>query len=128
MFENEPAGTSIGTVSATDADQAPFNKFSFELMSTHFTRGPVTSDAADPFTIDPDTGQIVTSHELDREKQAEYQLVVIATDVMKTELSSTTIVNVSVRDVNDNRPMFIFPSSEDSTIRLNTWQVIITCR
>lgn len=127
VSENEPAGTEVGSVSVTDNDLAPFNKCRFALMSTQYTGNHILPDTAEPFSIQPETGLIVTSHELDREKQPEYQLVVIATDVNKPDLSSTTTVTVIVGDVDDNRPVFVFPCPADSTIRLTTWQVGAYC-
>lgn len=59
------------------------------------------------FTINPSTGQIITSALLDRETKENYTLVVVACDAGSPEpLSSSTSVLVTVTDVNDNPPRF----------------------
>lgn len=59
------------------------------------------------FTINPSTGQIITSALLDREARENYTLVVVASDGGQPRaLSSSASVLVSVADVNDNPPKF----------------------
>lgn len=59
------------------------------------------------FTINPSTGQIITSALLDREARENYTLVVVASDGgFPRALSSSASVLVSVADVNDNPPKF----------------------
>lgn len=57
------------------------------------------------FDIDA-TGTIRTKTLLDREEKAQYLLKVVATDGGVPPLSSTTLVNVILTDVNDNKPHF----------------------
>lgn len=126
VAENQPAATEIGMVSATDDDQPPFNKFNFQLSTVETSLEQHSSEGLLPFIIESGTGRILTTGELDREEQAEYKLIVTAADSLKPFLSSTTTVTVVVHDINDNRPVFLFPSEDESTIRLITWQVNIT--
>lgn len=59
------------------------------------------------FTINPSTGQIITSALLDRETKDNYTLIVVSSDAGSPEsLSSSTSVLVTVTDVNDNPPRF----------------------
>uniref|UniRef100_A0A8D0H047 FAT atypical cadherin 4 n=1 Tax=Sphenodon punctatus TaxID=8508 RepID=A0A8D0H047_SPHPU len=59
------------------------------------------------FTINPSTGQIITSALLDRETKENYTLVVVASDGgFPKALSSSTSVLVTIVDVNDNPPKF----------------------
>ena len=59
------------------------------------------------FSINPATGQIITSSSLDREARASYQLLVVASDGgQPLGLSSSATVSVVVADVNDNPPRF----------------------
>lgn len=59
------------------------------------------------FTINPSTGQIITSALLDRETRENYTLIVVASDGgYPRALSSSTSVLVAVADVNDNPPKF----------------------
>lgn len=83
------------------------------------------------FTINPSTGQIITSALLDREARENYTLVVVASDRgFPRALSSSTSVLVSVADVNDNPPKFHHhpyvthvPSPTTSGNPGNTWDV-----
>lgn len=59
------------------------------------------------FTINPSTGQIITSALLDRETKDNYTLVVVSSDAgSPVRLSSSASVFVTVTDVNDNPPRF----------------------
>jgi hypothetical protein len=59
------------------------------------------------FSINPGTGQIITSSLLDREARANYQLLVVATDGgQPLGMSSSATVSVVVDDINDNPPRF----------------------
>ena len=59
------------------------------------------------FTINPSTGQIITSALRDRETKENSTLVVVSSDAGSPEpLSSSTSVLVTVTDVNDNPPRF----------------------
>ncbi|XP_066572815.1 protocadherin gamma-C5 isoform X4 [Amia ocellicauda] len=53
---------------------------------------------------------LITSGPLDREKVAEYSIVVTATDSGSPRLSSQITIPVSLSDVNDNPPVFSQPS------------------
>ncbi|XP_065211081.1 cadherin-99C isoform X2 [Planococcus citri] len=57
------------------------------------------------FGIDPKTGVISVIKKLDREQLTQYQLIIRAED--EDRLSSTTIVNIKVSDINDKNPEFI---------------------
>lgn len=59
------------------------------------------------FSINPATGQIITSSLLDREARGSYQLLVVASDGGQPKaLSSSATVSVVVADINDNPPRF----------------------
>ena len=60
----------------------------------------------DRFTVLPSSGEIIATRPLDREQQAEYHLVVVATDQGIPPRSSSCSVIVYVDDVNDNTPAF----------------------
>ena len=111
VFEDESLGAVIGTVSATDLDSPPYNKFSYKLLP----RGNIT----DLFAVQPQTGDIIIQHMLDREAQDEYLLTVVAEDEGPSPLSSMASVIVHVEDINDNPPVFTFPISHNNTVRLS---------
>ena len=109
--ESVPVGSEIGQVSATDADSHPFNRFEFRLESA--------VSSADAFYIDPKTGMISTRQMLDREKTSMYFIAVVAYSDEVPFYSSTASVTISVIDVNDNAPRFIYPTERNNTVRVS---------
>lgn len=93
--ENLPAGTPVLTVFATDSDSGMYGKIIYSIPSQLFLQ---------TFHINSITGEIWTNKRLDREKQAMYELPVVATD--GGGRSSWGTVHVTVSDVNDNAPVF----------------------
>ena len=111
VYENAVPGTEVGTVKATDADSAPYNKFYFSLL-------PSRSNT-DDFRIDPQTGIITTTKVLDREAFSVYHIVVSVSNRGLPPLSSTATVNVFVGDKNDNSPTLDYPTNNNNTIYLS---------
>lgn len=67
--------------------------------------GPVTTSTV--FAIDSKTGWITTLSEMDHESCSSYSFEVVASDLGELQsLSSTTVVTITVSDVNDNPPRF----------------------
>ncbi|XP_034149297.1 protocadherin-16 [Esox lucius] len=95
--ENQVAGTTVVTVTATDRDQG---------SNGQVTYGGLTEDG---FTINAMTGVITTTKSLDRETQDHYTLTVYARDGGVPPNFATVVVRVSVRDENDNAPVFARP-------------------
>ncbi|CAN9514583.1 unnamed protein product [Ophioblennius macclurei] len=94
--EDAPTGTDVLLVNSSDADVGVNGVISYSLSGGH-----------GQFSINPATGQIITSSLLDREVRANYQLLVMATDGGQPEgLSSSATVSVTVADINDNPPRF----------------------
>ncbi|XP_070465237.1 protocadherin Fat 4 isoform X2 [Equus przewalskii] len=94
--EDAPTGTDVLLVNASDADASTNAVISYRLIGGN-----------SQFTINPSTGQIITSALLDRETKENYTLVVVCSDAGSPEpLSSSTSVVVTVTDVNDNPPRF----------------------
>ncbi|KAL9851842.1 LOW QUALITY PROTEIN: protocadherin Fat 4 [Geothlypis trichas] len=94
--EDAPTGTDILLVNSSDADASTNAVISYRLRGGN-----------SQFTINPSTGQIITSALLDREARENYTLVVVASDGgFPRALSSSTSVLVAVADVNDNPPKF----------------------
>ncbi|XP_072333668.1 protocadherin-16-like [Scyliorhinus torazame] len=95
--ENSAASTVVLEVSATDGDEGSNGEVLYYL----------SSDAQGMFHID-EMGKISTVKSLDREKQTSYTFLVRAVDSAPSDpRSSTTRVEVNVKDVNDNSPLFI---------------------
>lgn len=58
------------------------------------------------FTINQDSGTIITTKRLDRDTVPAYHLTVVAEGISKV---ATTSVNITLRDKNDNSPVFDQP-------------------
>ncbi|KAK0142146.1 Protocadherin Fat 4 [Merluccius polli] len=94
--EDAPTGSDLLLVSCTDADVGLNGVISYSL-----------SGGDGQFSVNPSTGQIISSSLLDREARSTYQLLVVATDGGEPQgLSSSATVSVVVSDVNDNPPRF----------------------
>lgn len=96
ITENAKNGTSIVRLRANDRDEGINSALSFYLETD-----------TEEFHIDSSTGLLTVSGNLDREKTDTYQLKARVTDgSLDNPLSSTTVVNIRVLDVNDNAPFF----------------------
>ncbi|XP_053312733.1 protocadherin-16 [Spea bombifrons] len=92
--ENQPPGVSVLRVQATDRDLGP---------SGRITYGGVTGDE---FSLDSDTGVLITKRPLDREFKESYILTVYARDGGSPPRVSEVKVRVNVGDENDHTPTF----------------------
>uniref|UniRef100_A0A8D0HJY6 FAT atypical cadherin 1 n=1 Tax=Sphenodon punctatus TaxID=8508 RepID=A0A8D0HJY6_SPHPU len=101
IVENMPAGTKVIQVKATDLDLGINGQVTYSLDSLQ------ELDITESFAINMETGWITTLKVLDHEKQDKYKITVVAADHgEKNQLSSMTVVEVTVTDVNDNPPRF----------------------
>uniref|UniRef100_UPI0037E8DF2B protocadherin-16 n=1 Tax=Semicossyphus pulcher TaxID=241346 RepID=UPI0037E8DF2B len=94
VMENQGPGTTVFKVSASDRDQG---------SNGQVTYGGVTEEG---FIINPVTGVITTTRELDAELQNHYTLTVYARDGGLPPNFAKAVVRVEVQDVNDNTPIF----------------------
>lgn len=111
VTENSPAGTYIGKVEASDSDTGSGGLVTFDLSRE--------SGSSKSFYIDAKSGEIRTTRSLDREEHSQLPVIVIARDMGSPRLSSTVTANITVLDLNDNLPVFIFPSASDDTVNLD---------
>lgn len=100
--EEEAAGKFVLTVQATDIDQGINQKIKYsivkDLPSIDF-----------PFEIDSESGVVTTnSKRLDREEKGFYTFKVKAEDegIDPGPLSSEVVVEITLNDINDNKPIF----------------------
>lgn len=118
VTEEAEVGFVAGQLVAKDADEPDrVGGFIFNLEgaygppSTLKRNGvPVTSLKVTKY------GEILVSGRLDREQFAWVNLLVSLSD---GELSSTSVIRVKLRDINDNRPMWQFPSEIDHHITVS---------
>ncbi|XP_068026259.1 LOW QUALITY PROTEIN: protocadherin-16 [Melanerpes formicivorus] len=92
VMENLPAGSTVLRVLASDRDLGANGQVSYGGL------------AGGPFSIDPQTGLIVTTRTLDREEQEQYLLTVYARDGGLPPRLATATVLVRVGDENDHSP------------------------
>jgi len=99
-YENEPVGTAVGSLSVSDDDSSPYDRFRLYVLND--ADAPETDDA---FGVDSRTGRLVTLVPLDRERCAVHRLTVVARDDHPPHFTSTASVAVRVLDRNDNAPL-----------------------
>ncbi|KAJ7316376.1 hypothetical protein JRQ81_002538 [Phrynocephalus forsythii] len=100
VMENMPAGTTVIQVTAIDQDTGSDGQVTYSL-------GSEASNIRDLFTIDSESGWIMTLKQLDCELQETYKFFVVASDHgREVQLSSQALVEVTVTDENDNAPQF----------------------
>ncbi|XP_026212881.1 protocadherin alpha-8-like isoform X8 [Anabas testudineus] len=98
ISEDSRLGTTVALISVTDLDSGLNGKV-------------ICSIAEDvPFALSPSLQEkiysLVTKSPLDREKQSQYDMTIVAKDAGQPPLSSQKTIHVVVSDVNDNSPEF----------------------
>uniref|UniRef100_A0A3Q1HYB0 Protocadherin-16 n=1 Tax=Anabas testudineus TaxID=64144 RepID=A0A3Q1HYB0_ANATE len=106
--EDAPPGTSVGTVEAVNPAD------SVEPVSYRISSG----DPQGLFSVHPKSGLISNIQPLDHESQP-YALLVLQSYTDTSPVYSTTQVNITIADINDNAP--VFPKLRDTiTVSQNT--------
>ena len=115
--EDALPGTYVNSVAATDPDQEINAIFYFRLADDSYNFG-YTPVSRLPFNVSND-GQVKVNGSLDRERQASYTFLVLAIDLGEmTHLTSTASVHITITDINDNSPYFIFPTGSNFTVHI----------
>ncbi|XP_074843610.1 cadherin-19-like [Carettochelys insculpta] len=98
--EMSPEGTSVIQVTATDRDDPAYGN-SARLLYSILQGQPY-------FSVEPTTGVIRISSQMDRETKEQYFVIIQAKDMVgqKGGLSGTTTVTINLSDINDNKPTF----------------------
>ncbi|XP_030127331.4 protocadherin-23 [Taeniopygia guttata] len=98
--EHAARGRRLLQVKATDADADQFGEIEYSLYD-----GFNFYEKSKAFQIDPHTGQIFVSQDIDREEDpTTYDLLVKAKD--GGGLSGQAFVRIEIEDINDNQPVF----------------------
>ncbi|XP_014892506.1 protocadherin gamma-C5-like [Poecilia latipinna] len=95
--EDAPKGTVVALISARDLDSG--NNGNVALKLAHGSPFSLKASFSNNYAL-------ITAGVLDREKSAEYNVEITATDAGSPPLSSKKTVHVSITDVNDNPPIF----------------------
>uniref|UniRef100_A0A8C4ZT26 Cadherin, EGF LAG seven-pass G-type receptor 3 n=1 Tax=Gadus morhua TaxID=8049 RepID=A0A8C4ZT26_GADMO len=98
--ENQPPGTSVMAMSATDPDGGDGGRVVYSMAPL------MNSRSSDFFHISPESGLISSTQVLDREHMDLHYFRVTATDSGSPRLSGTTMVAITVADRNDHSPIF----------------------
>ncbi len=98
LMEDEPVGTTIITVHATDLDATDNVQLLYSIEEAE--RYP-------ELQINSTSGDILIARSLDYETQTSYTLTIIASDRRDQPQAGMATVNIEVQDVNDNAPQFI---------------------
>ncbi|XP_067108779.1 cadherin-6-like isoform X1 [Osmerus mordax] len=101
--ERSNIGTSVIQVTATDADDSMYGNSAKLVYSI--------SQGHPYFSVDLTTGVIRTAlgpDDMDREQREHYQVVIEAKDMagQRGGLTGSTVINITLTDVNDNPPRF----------------------
>ncbi|KAI8521628.1 hypothetical protein Bbelb_013820 [Branchiostoma belcheri] len=104
VLENEPVGTFVVRLHATDEDEAQNGNVTYYFDPSDEYNG----DRAN-FTLDAISGNLTTKVVLDREEKAQYVLHIQAKDAGFPPLTGNTVVRVQVGDVPDTDPVFNRP-------------------
>lgn len=108
MVENQPRGSTVGFVSASDEDIGNNGQLKYSFI-----------DKYSEFIIHPHSGEITTMHELDRESSAQYEIRIQVDDHGAVPKRSTSRVFITILDVNDNSPTFQNPESYNTNVAEN---------
>ncbi|XP_069076576.1 cadherin-17 isoform X1 [Pleurodeles waltl] len=91
VLENTPVGTRLSKVMAHDPEGGAI-------------RYSIVGDKRNWLKIDPESGEIFSAGDLDREQEATYAVRVVATERSNSAMKSEAPLFVSLDDVNDNAP------------------------
>lgn len=125
--ENQPFGTFVGVVKATDPDDGLNAKLTYSFLlppypsnwtgMTDINSGQAVTEF---FELEANTGKIFTQVPLDRETNATYVTYVKVADGGTPSLTSVVRVNILVADLNDNPPRFIVTEGAGGRIVFHT--------
>ena len=107
--EDRPENSLLFTVTATDKDSGSAGTIEYSIANQSY---------APALRINSVTGGVYVMSGLDAERGETFQLVVMATDKGRRPRSSTMLVTITVRDVNDHVPRFA--GNEDVMIPENS--------
>ncbi|XP_065574069.1 fat-like cadherin-related tumor suppressor homolog isoform X5 [Artemia franciscana] len=99
--EDAHLGTEVIKVFATSLDTGVNAEIIYSILGGNEHR---------KFTIDPNTGSVTLVEGLDFERANDYYLTIQAIDRGTPPLSNHATLNITIIDINDNKPIFSHPS------------------
>uniref|UniRef100_A0A9J8ASU8 Protocadherin 1 gamma 31 n=1 Tax=Cyprinus carpio carpio TaxID=630221 RepID=A0A9J8ASU8_CYPCA len=113
VSEGSKSGTVIAVLNVDDLDSGSNGQVQCVLLLNDDMSFSITSPSSSFFSLQ-------TEQELDREREAEYNISVICTDEGVPALSSKVSLRVQISDVNDNAPVFEKSHYEACVLENNT--------
>ncbi|XP_063060198.1 protocadherin gamma-A11-like [Engraulis encrasicolus] len=110
VSEDAPVGATIAILNVKDIDSGQNGNVDLKLDQSSILK--IKSSLTNYYTL-------VTDAILDRERLAEYNLTITATDLGSPPLSSQKTLTLKVSDVNDNAPQFQESTSEAFVLENN---------
>uniref|UniRef100_A0A8K9WMG8 Si:ch211-186j3.6 n=1 Tax=Oncorhynchus mykiss TaxID=8022 RepID=A0A8K9WMG8_ONCMY len=95
--EDVPVGSSVARLTASDSDSGQNKEITYKILQE--------SDILGQFSVDQ-SGLVTVTSALDRETAAQHHLVILATDHGSPALTGSTVIQLTLLDVNDNGPEF----------------------
>uniref|UniRef100_A0A2I3SRM1 FAT atypical cadherin 1 n=1 Tax=Pan troglodytes TaxID=9598 RepID=A0A2I3SRM1_PANTR len=114
VYESAAVGSVVLQVTALDKDKGKNAEVLYSIESGTF--GAFSGNIGNSFMIDPVLGSIKTAKELDRSNQAEYDLMVKATDKGSPPMSEITSVRIFVTIADNASPKF---TSKEYSVELS---------
>ncbi len=112
ISENNLAGVSLFSVSASDIDQDKNALLTYSVLDLSSNQVPASSY----FYINSENGTIYSMSTFDYEKVKLFSVIVQAKDHGSPSLSSNATVHVFILDHNDNAPAVIYPSTSMGSV------------
>ncbi|XP_062835561.1 protocadherin gamma-B5 isoform X33 [Anolis carolinensis] len=106
VAENNPSGSSIFQVRASDPDLERNAQITYSLLRRNVQELPLSSY----LSINSESGIIYAQRSFDYEQCQEFQVEVRAQDGGSPPLSSTATVKIFILDQNDKSPQILYPS------------------
>ncbi|XP_055368193.1 protocadherin gamma-A6-like isoform X9 [Betta splendens] len=103
--ENNPAGFSVFTLRATDADSGQNARISYFLEDKHINGLPVSALVS----VNSENGILYAVRSFDFEQMKSLEFNVSARDAGSPPLSAVATVKIIVQDQNDNPPQVLYP-------------------
>uniref|UniRef100_A0A6I8S0D6 Cadherin domain-containing protein n=1 Tax=Xenopus tropicalis TaxID=8364 RepID=A0A6I8S0D6_XENTR len=111
--ENNPPGSHVYTVSASDSDTGQNSFITYSLSASFLDGIPISSY----ISVNPENGKIFALLSFDHEQVCYFQCQIIATDAGLPPMSSNLTLHIFIEDINDNAPSALAPfSSSESAV------------
>ncbi|XP_020860755.1 protocadherin gamma-B5 isoform X5 [Phascolarctos cinereus] len=104
--ENNPSGTSIASVSASDSDLEENGRVSYSIVSSDLAPLPLSSYVS----VNDHSGAIFAQRSFDYEQVRTFELTLQACDAGSPALCANVTLQVFILDRNDNAPNILYPA------------------